>query len=189
MGVCASALDDTMDELNGIDTFKLKEDAVRVFKLIDADGNGTISTEEFEASPSWKKMLSGKKAPKTPSNPDLKTFVLFIKSLEPEGAIMMLEFMEKELVWAPIEKKAIELFEMLDTDKSGSIDLKKEGGDLNDFGGRMVLEDMDLDNSGDVSLKEFIRAIKRKCQKSYAMTGLLIDSSIGHLKAARNVKA
>ena len=64
MGVCASALDDTMDELNGIDTFKLKEDAVRVFKLIDADGNGTISTEEFEASPSWKKMLQARKRPK-----------------------------------------------------------------------------------------------------------------------------
>ena len=67
MGGCASTLNDMVDELDGIDTFKLREDAVRVFKLIDADGNGTTSTEEFEASPSWKKMLSGKKAPKPPS--------------------------------------------------------------------------------------------------------------------------
>ena len=189
MGACASVLTDEMDELNGIDTFQLRQDAVRVFKLIDADSSGTISTEEFEASESWKKMMAHKNAVKPPKDPDLKTFVNFIKSLEPKHAIVLLELMEKELVWKPIEKKAIELFEMLDADKSGAVDLKKEGGDLDDFGGRMVLEDMDVDNSGDVSLKEFVRAIRHKCDKSYAMTGLLVESAIGHLKASRNIKA
>ena len=100
-------------------------------------------------------------------------------------AAMALAFIERELVWVPIEVKAKELFTALDTSGDGKIDLGSEAKDLENFNGKLLLQDMDEWGRGEVTLKEFLSAVKRMADKSGPMTKMLIESALGHLKKAR----
>ena len=185
MGACASALDALDSEIEG--PSNLLQDAAAVFRLIDADRNGTISTAEFAASKRFtalmkKQELSGGKKPTLPPDPDLKAFLKFIQTLDEIEAVVLVELMEKELVIDPIIKDAKTAFQMLDTSGDGRIDLKSEAGILEDFPGQMVLQDMDFDNNGSIEWNEFLKTIRTKANSSPARTSILLKSLVLHME-------
>ena len=187
---CAQSLSALDDELEGN---SLVSDACRVFRLVDKDGSGTISTKEFAASEQWGRLMKmlemQKKRPVLPEEPTLKDFVVFITKLDQIDAAVALEFMEKELVLTPIGVDARELFDLLDADKSMSINLKTEAGPLADYTGKLFLEEMDKNGDGNVSRGEFLNAIDVRARQNPARTGLVLRTAVMHVKKKRDVAA
>lgn len=99
-------------------------------------------------------------------------------------AAVLLELMEKELVMAPIKAHARELFELLDADGSGSIDLQTEAGSLAGFPGKLALEDMDTSGDGVISVDEFVAAVHSKAKSNPGRTGIIMKAAVLHVKQA-----
>eukprot|EP00325_Prymnesiales_sp_UTEX-LB-985_P006767 CAMPEP_0174705766 /NCGR_PEP_ID=MMETSP1094-20130205/8867_1 /TAXON_ID=156173 /ORGANISM="Chrysochromulina brevifilum, Strain UTEX LB 985" /LENGTH=200 /DNA_ID=CAMNT_0015903967 /DNA_START=884 /DNA_END=1486 /DNA_ORIENTATION=+ len=194
MGACSSAMDAFDEEMGGNEKLEnMVRDAAEIFRLIDVDRNGTISTEEFQASKRFTHFMAkleqtGKKSPKLPSDPNRKQFLSFIHQLDEVEAVVLLEMMKKELVIEPILRNARRAFTMLDTSGDGKIDLHTEAGALSDFSGQIVLEDMDFDHSGAVELVEFIRAMRQKAEAAPVRAAILCKSLVAHLEE-KGIKA
>ena len=106
----------------------------------DIDKSGTISTGEFAASNGWIRFVELHPEIVFPTNPNLKTFIGFMKSQKELTAALLLQQMEHDFVVEPVLAIARKLFEKLDVDSSGNIDLVSEGTALKDFSGKLFLE-------------------------------------------------
>lgn len=172
-------------------------DAHRVFHLIDSDGNGKISLKEFGASTtlaSWRDKIeqaassAAPSVPALPPEPSERDFVFFILKLDRLDAVVLLDLIERELVMEPIERLGKELFEMLDTDCDGKIDLGDEASALADFTGQLVLSEMDFDRSGAVDKKEFTSALRAKTLQSPVRVRVVLTRAKAHLLAKQREK-
>jgi len=176
MGACGSALDALDDELHQDDN--LARDAANVFRLVDEDKSGTLSTEEFAKSKRWDRFTKDierqKKTIILPPNPNLKQFIAFILKCDPIDAAVCLSMMEKELVEEPILQSARELFVLLDTSGDGRIDLKSEATALAGFNGGLVLADLDYSNDGEITQDEFLKGVRDGMKRSPARMRLIL---------------
>ena len=170
----------------------VEQDAIRIYDLVDKDSNGMLDPKELHGATDANKVLSeeGQLVLKTDLSDFVSRgdFIFMMRKLNELDQIMLLETMEKVHIWDPLKANAQKLFELLDENKNGVIDLNTgEAAKLDGFPGKIFLQQMDYDKDGAIDANEFTRAMQKKATASPERTRLLLKAAINWV--ANNMSA